>query len=84
MKSGVRTGASTRNWASYGSSVHLPAGLEDWRKDTLTDPQTSGGLLIAVAPAHADEVLALAHQRGFDAARKVGAMVEGAAEIRVR
>jgi selenide,water dikinase len=84
VKSGVRTGASTRNWASYGSSVHLPAGLEDWRKDTLTDPQTSGGLLIAVAPAHADEVLALAHQRGFDAARKVGAMVEGAAEIRVR
>jgi selenide,water dikinase len=84
VKSGVRTGASTRNWASYGAYVHLPAGLEDWRKDMLTDPQTSGGLLIAVEPTHADEVLALAHKRGFDAARKVGRLVAGPAEIAVR
>ena len=41
------TGASERNWSSYGDGVDLPVGLEDWRRRLLTDPQTSGGLLIA-------------------------------------
>src|SRR6201996_2978157 len=58
-KAGVRTGASGRNWASYGGDVSLPAGLDDWRRDLLTDPQTSGGLLIAVAEADAPGVLDL-------------------------
>src|SRR5262249_4625653 len=56
---GVRTGASGRNWASYGESVRLPEGLPDWRRDLLTDPQTSGGLLIAAHPREADNILAL-------------------------
>ena len=41
------TGASERNWSSYGDAVDLPVGLEDWRRRLLTDPQTSGGLLVA-------------------------------------
>ena len=41
------TGASERNWSSYGDGVDLPVGLEDWRRRLLTDPQTSGGLLVA-------------------------------------
>jgi selenide,water dikinase len=41
------TGASERNWSSYGDGVDLPVGLEDWRRRLLTDPQTSGGLLLA-------------------------------------
>jgi selenide,water dikinase len=40
---GFVTGASGRNWASYGESVALPEGFPDWRRDLLTDPQTSGG-----------------------------------------
>jgi len=83
-RAGVRTGASTRNWASYGEAVRAPPqGLEDWRRDILTDPQTSGGLLIAVDPAQAETVLALAHERGFAGAAMVGRMVEGPAEIRL-
>jgi len=82
-RAGVRTGASGRNWASYGEAVRLPAGLEDWRRDLLTDPQTSGGLLIAVDPGEAEAVLALARARGFDKAAVVGRMVEGPAEVRV-
>src|ERR1700761_4617979 len=58
-KAGVRPGASTRNWASYSDAVRLPADLPDWRRDLLTDPQTSGGLLIAVAEADAPGVLDL-------------------------
>jgi selenide, water dikinase len=82
-KAGVRTGASTRNWASYGDAVHLPAALPDWRRDLLTDPQTSGGLLIAVAPAQVDALLALAKARGFTASRVVGRVTDGSPGIDV-
>jgi selenide,water dikinase len=74
---GVRTGASTRNWQSYGHEARLPAGLADWKRDLLTDPQTSGGLLIAVARETADEVLALVQGQGFDGAAIVGHVVAG-------
>ena len=80
-KAGVRTGASTRNWASYGEAVRLPADLPDWRRDLLTDPQTSGGLLIAAAPDAAAAVLALVRAHGFDRAAVVGHLREGPAEI---
>jgi selenide,water dikinase len=82
VRAGVRTGASVRNWASYGDAVRAE-GLEDWRRDLLTDPQTSGGLLIAVDPTGADEVLAMARRRGFEAAVVVGRAVEGPAEVSV-
>jgi selenide, water dikinase len=81
-RNGVRTGASTRNWESYGHDVRADS-IEAWRRDLLTDPQTSGGLLIACAPSAADSILALAHARGFDGARIVGRMTQGAPEIRV-
>ena len=83
-KAGVRTGASTRNWASYGESVRLPADLPDWRRDLLTDPQTSGGLLIAVAEADAPGVLDLVRARGFTAAAAVGRMMAGPAQVQVQ
>jgi selenide,water dikinase len=82
-RAGVRTGASGRNWASYGAEVRLPDGFPDWRRDLMTDPQTSGGLLIAVAPEAAEAVLSLARARGFDKAAVVGRMAEGPAEVRV-
>lgn len=77
LQAGVRTGASGRNWASYGASVALPDGFAGWRQDLLTDPQTSGGLLVAVSEADADAALALAREAGFGAARFVGRVVEG-------
>lgn len=83
-QAGVRTGASTRNWASYGASVELPAGLADWRRDLLTDPQTSGGLLVAVAPEAAEAALGLVRGAGFEAAAVVGRMAAGPAEVTVR
>jgi selenide, water dikinase len=82
-QAGVRTGASTRNWASYGDAVRLPGGFEDWRRDLLTDPQTSGGLLIASAPEAADGLLALLREAGFGSARIVGRMRAGPADVRV-
>ncbi len=82
-QAGVRTGASPRNWASFGERVDLPAGFEPWRQDLLCDPQTSGGLLVAVAPEQADAVLALIRGEGFDAAAVIGRAVTGEGRIRV-
>jgi selenide,water dikinase len=82
-RAGVRTGASGRNWASYGEAVRLPAGLPDWRRDLLTDPQTSGGLLIACAADAAGAVLALVRSGGFERAAVVGRLSEGPPVIEV-
>ncbi len=82
LEAGVRTGASTRNWASYGADIDLPDDLPDWRRDLLTDPQTSGGLLIAVAGAEASSLQAFARTEGFDS-WPVGRVVEGPPRVRV-
>ncbi|MBS0409277.1 MAG: selenide, water dikinase SelD [Proteobacteria bacterium] len=83
-RAGVRTGAAVRNWASYGEAVNLPPGFEDWRRDLLCDPQTSGGLLIAAAPEAAEAVLSLARAQGFGRAAIVGRLAEGAPQVDVR
>jgi len=82
-KAEVRTGAATRNWASYGGSVRLDVDLPSWRRDLLADPQTSGGLLIAVAPGKAGSILAECQDGGFTASRIVGRFISGPPEIRV-
>ena len=66
------TGASDRNWAGYGDEVGLPAGFDGTAKALLTDPQTSGGLLVSCAPDAAEAVLALFRRHGFDAAAVIG------------
>ncbi|WP_298745199.1 selenide, water dikinase SelD [uncultured Brevundimonas sp.] len=80
---GVRTGASGRNWDSYGGAVDLPPGLPQARRDLLTDPQTSGGLLIAVAESEAEALLDLARAEGFARAAVIGRVVDGPARVRV-
>ena len=82
-REGYVTGASNRNWDSYGASVELGPGFPDWQRKMLCDPQTSGGLLVACSPGSTDEVLALFHQNGFDHARQIGRMREGDCSIRL-
>ena len=72
-----RTGAATRNWASYGGNVVLPSDMADWQRDLLCDPQTSGGLLIAVEPEAERQVLQILNAAGFDRAVVIGAMTPG-------
>ena len=74
---GMVTGASGRNWASYGSEVSLPAGISPAQQALLSDPQTSGGLLVSCSADTANEVLACFHSQGFAEACIVGRMVEG-------
>ncbi|NTV10712.1 MAG: selenide, water dikinase SelD, partial [Zoogloea sp.] len=65
-RDGIATGASARNWNGYGHEVSLPADMPQWRQRLLTDPQTSGGLLVACAPEAADAVLAIFREDGFE------------------
>lgn len=77
------TGASHRNWASYGHDIVLPADLPDWKRHLLADPQTSGGLLVACAPQKADTLLRAIHESGCPAARIIGRAEAGAPAVRV-
>ncbi|MDH0685477.1 selenide, water dikinase SelD [Achromobacter animicus] len=78
---GVITGASGRNWTSYGESVRLGAGVSDTQRALLTDPQTSGGLLVSCAPEAADAVLKIFHEQGFGQAAVIGEMAAGPAQV---
>ena len=78
-----RTGAAKRNWASYGEEVALAPGVADWQRDLLCDPQTSGGLLVAVAPDGAAKVLEMLRAAGFDRAAVIGEMRDGSPGIEI-
>jgi selenide,water dikinase len=82
-QAGVRTGASVRNWASYGAEVEGADDLPEHERDLLTDPQTSGGLLIAVAPDQAAAVLELVRRDGFARAAVIGRMAAGPPRVRL-
>ena len=75
---GFVTGASGRNWAGYGAEVSLPDGFPATDRALLTDPQTSGGLLVSCDAAAVGEVLAVFRRHGFEAAAEIGEVVADA------
>ncbi len=82
-QAGYGPGAIERNWASYGHDIDVDGNVPQWQQRLALDPQTSGGLLVACAPDHADQVLALFHQQGFAQAAVVGRLEEGTARVRL-
>lgn len=84
VKEGVATGASGRNWAGYGGDVDVPEGFSEWKQRMLSDPQTSGGLLVACEPSAVDRVIAEFRQDGFEQAAVIGEMGAGAPRVAVR
>jgi selenide,water dikinase len=83
VKQGVATGASERNWKGYGADVQMPPGAPDWKRKLLSDPQTSGGLLVACAPQAESAVLAEFARQGFAEAHTVGRLASGAPRLAV-
>ena len=77
---GVATGASDRNWKGYGEEVVLPAGFAEWKRKLVSDPQTSGGLLVACAPDAVDKVMQAF--KGFDA-KVIGKTAPGPATLKI-
>ncbi|MGO1540095.1 MAG: selenide, water dikinase SelD [Luteimonas sp.] len=80
---GVVTGASGRNWTAYGEGVELGAGIDQVKRDLLTDPQTSGGLLVSCAPQALGEVLDAFQREGFADAAVIGETRAGEARVEV-
>jgi len=74
---GFVTGASGRNWESYGAAVALAPDCPLWRRQLLTDPQTSGGLLVGCAPERADALLRTIRDAGYCSASIIGEMRAG-------
>jgi selenide,water dikinase len=81
---GFVTGASARNWDGYGGEVRLGEGIGGLERALLTDPQTSGGLLVACAPEALDDVLAVFRRDGFERAAVIGDFVDGEPAVEVR
>jgi selenide,water dikinase len=75
---GMVTGASERNWGGYGTEVKLPEGFSPTDQALLTDPQTSGGLLVSCDANVVADVLAVFRRHGFEAAAEIGEIVADA------
>lgn len=80
---GYNTGAAGRNWESFGHDATLPDGLPDWRRNLLTDPQTSGGLMLTCSPRVTEQVLRTFKEAGFADAAVIGKMSNGAPRVTV-
>ena len=80
---GFFTGASGRNWDAYGKDVLLSPNITQPQHTLLTDPQTSGGLLVSCDPSSVDEVLALFRSHGFEHAAVIGEMTAGEPRVQV-
>jgi selenide,water dikinase len=80
---GFVTGASGRNWAGYGRSVVLPDGFAAEDQALLTDPQTSGGLLVSCAPGAVGRVMDIFRSHGFAAAAVIGECRAATGEARI-
>ena len=83
-KRGFVTGASGRNWGGYGDDVSVDDRYGDVERNLLTDPQTSGGLLVACDPGAVDDVLAIFIAEGFTHATVIGEMATGKSQVSVR
>jgi len=83
-RDGFFTGASARNWTGYGADVTIDAKDGDLVRTIVTDPQTSGGLLVACAPGDVGAVLDAFRDEGFDRAADIGEIVAGSPRVTVR
>ena len=82
-REGIGPGAIARNLASFGAEVAFADAVPDWLRRIMADAQTSGGLLAAVAPEGADDVLARFRAQGFASAAVIGRMQAGASIVSV-
>lgn len=83
LAEGFVTGASDRNWSAYGPEVRLPERDAERLRALLTDPQTSGGLLVACDAATVDAVLEILHRDGFESACEIGEVLAGEPGIEI-
>jgi selenide,water dikinase len=81
---GMITGASGRNWSAYGHEIALAPECDAIDQALLSDPQTSGGLLVACAPEAVNEVMAIFQKHGFANAAEIGEITAAASTDAVK
>ncbi len=79
---GVSTGSTRANRENVGDRFEDAKGLNATEQELMFDPQTSGGLLLAVAPQRADALLAALRESGHRAA-EIGEVVPGPPKVTV-
>ena len=82
VRQGHVTGGSGRNWSSYGESVDMGR-FGEVEQALLTDPQTSGGLLVSCAAEEVDRVLETFHADGFAEGAVIGEILAGPPAVKV-
>jgi len=82
-RSGIATGASARNWQSCASEVRLAPSIDASLQALLTDPQTSGGLLVACSQDGLPKVEEIFARQGFSSAAVIGRMSDGRPQVHV-
>lgn len=80
-RKGYSTGAGAQNWSSFKNEVKITIELEEWQQNLLTDPQTSGGLLVSCPAGQADSVLSLFHEQKYKYAAVIGEMAKGEPQV---
>jgi selenide,water dikinase len=83
VRQGFFTGASVRNWASYGDGIKLVSDFPEWQRHLYTDPQTSGGLLIACEAAQSEAIVRRIVDDGYPFARIIGRVESGAPLVKL-
>jgi selenide, water dikinase len=83
-RSGAVTGASSRNLASYVAELSFAGSIDDAHRALLSDPQTSGGLLVACAPEAVGAVIDIFRDEGFAQAAVIGEIVAGPPQVTIR
>ena len=80
---GVTTGVNDVNGERVWAHVRFGQELPAWHREIFVDPQTSGGLLVALPSSVSDQALAALHEAGVTAARRIGRVDEPEGQIRL-
>ena len=81
-KNKVSTGASKRNWNSYSKFIQA-TNMKIWQRNLLTDPQTSGGLLITFTDKNKDKVLRVLKNSKIKSLFTFGKLKKGSPSIKI-
>ena len=71
-KGGCIARASAHNWNRDGAAIRLHDAVMPESRALVTDPQASGGLLVACKPTSADRIVTLLRDAGFAEAAEIG------------
>jgi len=80
---GVTTGVNKVNSERVRAHVRFERELPAWHREIFVDPQTSGGLLVALPSSVSDEALGALHEAGVKEAQTIGRVREPEGETRL-